>query len=141
MYRLGINANYRVSNIESKESILEYKRLRFLCPSQHHCFFHVSFQSAICIVSKMQIFYKMLISYDDVRMNHVNIYYYNKKLIRSAIIAKLTDTDHQIKLDAERQVWSSDPRLSTRCDPALSLIHIWRCRRYAVCRSRWSPYH
>ena len=23
----------------------------------------------------------------------------------------------------------------------LSLIHIWRCRRYAVCRSRWSPYH
>ena len=28
------------------------------------------------------------------------------------------------------------------CAPAtLSLIHIWRCRRYAVCRSRWSPYH
>eukprot|EP00826_Nyctotherus_ovalis_P029372 TRINITY_DN23199_c0_g1_i1.p1 TRINITY_DN23199_c0_g1~~TRINITY_DN23199_c0_g1_i1.p1 ORF type:complete len:144 (-),score=37.43 TRINITY_DN23199_c0_g1_i1:9-440(-) len=24
---------------------------------------------------------------------------------------------------------------------ALSLIHICRCRRYAVCRSRWSPYH
>eukprot|EP00826_Nyctotherus_ovalis_P031318 TRINITY_DN25011_c0_g1_i1.p1 TRINITY_DN25011_c0_g1~~TRINITY_DN25011_c0_g1_i1.p1 ORF type:complete len:236 (+),score=24.69 TRINITY_DN25011_c0_g1_i1:60-767(+) len=23
----------------------------------------------------------------------------------------------------------------------LSLIHICRCRRYAVCRSRWSPYH
>ena len=23
----------------------------------------------------------------------------------------------------------------------LSLIHIWRCRRYAVCRSRWSPYY
>ena len=23
----------------------------------------------------------------------------------------------------------------------LSLIHIWRCRRYAVCRSRWSPDH
>ena len=23
----------------------------------------------------------------------------------------------------------------------LSLIHILRCRRYAVCRSRWSPYH
>ena len=22
----------------------------------------------------------------------------------------------------------------------LSLIHISRCRRYAVCRSRWSPY-
>eukprot|EP00826_Nyctotherus_ovalis_P009237 TRINITY_DN12430_c0_g2_i1.p1 TRINITY_DN12430_c0_g2~~TRINITY_DN12430_c0_g2_i1.p1 ORF type:complete len:307 (+),score=64.63 TRINITY_DN12430_c0_g2_i1:109-1029(+) len=25
--------------------------------------------------------------------------------------------------------------------PYLSLIHICRCRRYAVCRSRWSPYH
>ena len=23
----------------------------------------------------------------------------------------------------------------------LSLIHIWRCRRAAACRSRWSPYH
>ena len=23
----------------------------------------------------------------------------------------------------------------------LSLIHIWRCRRYSLCRSRWSPYH
>eukprot|EP00826_Nyctotherus_ovalis_P052578 TRINITY_DN6695_c0_g1_i1.p1 TRINITY_DN6695_c0_g1~~TRINITY_DN6695_c0_g1_i1.p1 ORF type:complete len:378 (-),score=47.26 TRINITY_DN6695_c0_g1_i1:8-1036(-) len=26
-------------------------------------------------------------------------------------------------------------------DLYLSLIHICRCRRYAVCRSRWSPYH
>ena len=24
---------------------------------------------------------------------------------------------------------------------ALSLIHIWRCRRSTLCRSRWSPYH
>ena len=23
---------------------------------------------------------------------------------------------------------------------SLSLIHIWRCRRYSLCRSRWSPY-
>ena len=23
----------------------------------------------------------------------------------------------------------------------LSLIHIWRCRRYSLTRSRWSPYH
>ena len=23
----------------------------------------------------------------------------------------------------------------------LSLIHIWRCRRASMCRSRWSPYH
>ena len=27
------------------------------------------------------------------------------------------------------------------CVEGLSLIHIRRCRRYAVCRSRWSPYH
>ena len=26
-------------------------------------------------------------------------------------------------------------------DLDLSLIHIWRCRRYSLCRSRWSPYH
>eukprot|EP00826_Nyctotherus_ovalis_P024905 TRINITY_DN19218_c0_g2_i1.p1 TRINITY_DN19218_c0_g2~~TRINITY_DN19218_c0_g2_i1.p1 ORF type:complete len:238 (+),score=57.86 TRINITY_DN19218_c0_g2_i1:159-872(+) len=28
-----------------------------------------------------------------------------------------------------------------RSEVELSLIHICRCRRYAVCRSRWSPYH
>ena len=27
------------------------------------------------------------------------------------------------------------------CTLYLSLIHIWRCRRYSLCRSRWSPYH
>ena len=27
------------------------------------------------------------------------------------------------------------------CIAALSLIHIWRCRRSYACRSRWSPYH
>ena len=26
-------------------------------------------------------------------------------------------------------------------DYYLSLIHIWRCRRSTLCRSRWSPYH
>eukprot|EP00826_Nyctotherus_ovalis_P007436 TRINITY_DN11862_c0_g1_i5.p1 TRINITY_DN11862_c0_g1~~TRINITY_DN11862_c0_g1_i5.p1 ORF type:complete len:103 (+),score=6.56 TRINITY_DN11862_c0_g1_i5:116-424(+) len=29
----------------------------------------------------------------------------------------------------------------TFSNSSLSLIHICRCRRYAVCRSRWSPYH
>eukprot|EP00826_Nyctotherus_ovalis_P013723 TRINITY_DN1374_c0_g1_i2.p2 TRINITY_DN1374_c0_g1~~TRINITY_DN1374_c0_g1_i2.p2 ORF type:complete len:173 (+),score=48.03 TRINITY_DN1374_c0_g1_i2:78-596(+) len=36
------------------------------------------------------------------------------------------------------------PRVIAKCiknSPHLSLIHICRCRRYAVCRSRWSPYH
>ena len=27
------------------------------------------------------------------------------------------------------------------CVHKLSLIHIWRCRRSTLCRSRWSPYH
>eukprot|EP00826_Nyctotherus_ovalis_P002838 TRINITY_DN10570_c0_g1_i1.p1 TRINITY_DN10570_c0_g1~~TRINITY_DN10570_c0_g1_i1.p1 ORF type:complete len:293 (-),score=40.81 TRINITY_DN10570_c0_g1_i1:17-895(-) len=31
--------------------------------------------------------------------------------------------------------------LITQSPYILSLIHICRCRRYAVCRSRWSPYH
>ena len=30
---------------------------------------------------------------------------------------------------------------SVQCVCMLSLIHIWRCRRGAECRSRWSPYH
>ena len=30
---------------------------------------------------------------------------------------------------------------SSRAMLALSLIHIWRCRRSYACRSRWSPYH
>ena len=30
---------------------------------------------------------------------------------------------------------------SLRTGLGLSLIHIWRCRRSYLCRSRWSPYH
>ena len=35
------------------------------------------------------------------------------------------------------------PSLSsgTNINLGLSLIHICRCRRYSLCRSRWSPYH
>ena len=33
-------------------------------------------------------------------------------------------------------------RLVPQCNTMhLSLIHIWRCRRSTLCRSRWSPYH
>ena len=31
--------------------------------------------------------------------------------------------------------------LAVSISHTLSLIHIWRCRRAAACRSRWSPYH
>ena len=30
---------------------------------------------------------------------------------------------------------------NARSSLRLSLIHIWRCRRSTLCRSRWSPYH
>ena len=38
--------------------------------------------------------------------------------------------------------YSKHPAISLEV-PAiyLSLIHIWRCRRSTLCRSRWSPYH
>ena len=37
--------------------------------------------------------------------------------------------------------WQSTA-VDTQCSVlSLSLIHIWRCRRYSLCRSRWSPYH
>ena len=39
--------------------------------------------------------------------------------------------------------WTADMEwhLAGETDMELSLIHIWRCRRHAQCRSRWSPYH
>ena len=36
---------------------------------------------------------------------------------------------------------TNDYTIDSRGDVGLSLIHIWRCRRYSLCRSRWSPYH
>ena len=36
-------------------------------------------------------------------------------------------------------VWA--PRRWLSGGQNLSLIHIWRCRRSTLCRSRWSPYH
>ena len=34
--------------------------------------------------------------------------------------------------------WITFPKMAPQ---GLSLIHIWRCRRSTLCRSRWSPYH
>eukprot|EP00826_Nyctotherus_ovalis_P022243 TRINITY_DN1730_c0_g1_i4.p1 TRINITY_DN1730_c0_g1~~TRINITY_DN1730_c0_g1_i4.p1 ORF type:complete len:108 (-),score=26.18 TRINITY_DN1730_c0_g1_i4:16-339(-) len=48
------------------------------------------------------------------------------------------ETAHDFANFAHRETvveWLVDMQLK------LSLIHICRCRRYAVCRSRWSPYH
>ena len=62
---------------------------------------------------------------------------------------------HQINTDSELLfsllscavacIYSRDillPLPCIRCTSTyLSLIHIWRCRRSTLCRSRWSPYH
>ena len=44
---------------------------------------------------------------------------------------------YQVDGASERQVHSTHQSLKVE----LSLIHIWRCRRSTLCRSRWSPYH
>ena len=47
----------------------------------------------------------------------------------------LTGTDeHGLKI----QQVTKDKNIETQ---DLTLIHISRCRRYALCRTRWSPYH
>ena len=64
-------------------------------------------------------------------------------------IAELSNEDAETRVF---DIFDQDPETASALydplyenDPVykeyLSLIHIWRCRRYAVCRSRWSPYH
>ena len=51
--------------------------------------------------------------------------------------------------DLHPHAYADDMQIYGFCDPPdtnalserLSLIHIWRCRRSTLCRSRWSPYH
>ena len=51
------------------------------------------------------------------------------------------------KLTTNYTAWSDDQMKNANLDAKamnalfLSLIHIWRCRRSTLCRSRWSPYH
>eukprot|EP00826_Nyctotherus_ovalis_P046272 TRINITY_DN5207_c0_g2_i1.p1 TRINITY_DN5207_c0_g2~~TRINITY_DN5207_c0_g2_i1.p1 ORF type:complete len:157 (+),score=52.94 TRINITY_DN5207_c0_g2_i1:67-537(+) len=40
----------------------------------------------------------------------------------------------------EKKVVQMEAQVFKAVQNNLSLIHICRCRRYAVCRSRWSPY-
>eukprot|EP00826_Nyctotherus_ovalis_P024901 TRINITY_DN19213_c0_g1_i1.p1 TRINITY_DN19213_c0_g1~~TRINITY_DN19213_c0_g1_i1.p1 ORF type:complete len:249 (+),score=73.04 TRINITY_DN19213_c0_g1_i1:73-819(+) len=71
---------------------------------------------------------------DNKEVDHKEIL---KKLVDIAIRGKqIIEMKNQIleKLKRERQVEGVKAA-------KLSLIHICRCRRYAVCRSRWSPYH
>ena len=59
---------------------------------------------------------------------------------------EITDSKVLSLLLAENSVCSPSPKSGERYFffPGLvhlSLIHIWRCRRSTLCRSRWSPYH
>ena len=46
------------------------------------------------------------------------------------------------KYSWRNEFWISPCILRDNCTALqLSLIHIWRCRRSTLCRSRWSPYH
>eukprot|EP00826_Nyctotherus_ovalis_P051859 TRINITY_DN6507_c0_g1_i2.p2 TRINITY_DN6507_c0_g1~~TRINITY_DN6507_c0_g1_i2.p2 ORF type:complete len:155 (-),score=45.40 TRINITY_DN6507_c0_g1_i2:12-476(-) len=48
-----------------------------------------------------------------------------------------------VMLHEKEKLWRQVEHLNGKkaLPQRLSLIHICRCRRYAVCRSRWSPYH
>eukprot|EP00826_Nyctotherus_ovalis_P019839 TRINITY_DN1616_c0_g1_i1.p2 TRINITY_DN1616_c0_g1~~TRINITY_DN1616_c0_g1_i1.p2 ORF type:complete len:147 (+),score=33.88 TRINITY_DN1616_c0_g1_i1:257-697(+) len=46
-----------------------------------------------------------------------------------------------LKLKEINATTAKSHSINTSKEHELSLIHICRCRRYAVCRSRWSPYH
>ena len=49
----------------------------------------------------------------------------------------VSDAIHERKIKFLTKLQHSE---NTICK-LLSLIHIWRCRRSTLCRSRWSPYH
>ena len=73
--------------------------------------------------------------------NFVNVFFtisyiYNYLPLEKGRALHLSKLESPSPKDALCQVWLKLAQWFW-----LSLIHIWRCRRYAVCRSRWSPYH
>ena len=50
-------------------------------------------------------------------------------------------TGDELTITPEADYYGSGTITVTVTDMGLSLIHICRCRRYSLCRSRWSPYH
>eukprot|EP00826_Nyctotherus_ovalis_P056587 TRINITY_DN7670_c0_g1_i3.p2 TRINITY_DN7670_c0_g1~~TRINITY_DN7670_c0_g1_i3.p2 ORF type:complete len:197 (+),score=67.96 TRINITY_DN7670_c0_g1_i3:129-719(+) len=72
--------------------------------------------------------------------------------VKSYMLHNLMDTLHKMNVEYIVAPYEADAQIAYLCkekiadfaiseDSDLSLIHICRCRRYAVCRSRWSPYH
>ena len=56
--------------------------------------------------------------------------------IQACILHDVIEDTEVTKEDIKKEFWEE---IATLCE--LSLIHIWRCRRSTLCRSRWSPYH
>ena len=67
-------------------------------------------------------------------------------LVTIDITPKASSDDHDDKIDDDDNDDDDDNNGDDGNDDddngdSLSLIHIWRCRRSTLCRSRWSPYH
>eukprot|EP00826_Nyctotherus_ovalis_P042352 TRINITY_DN4344_c0_g3_i6.p1 TRINITY_DN4344_c0_g3~~TRINITY_DN4344_c0_g3_i6.p1 ORF type:complete len:214 (+),score=53.51 TRINITY_DN4344_c0_g3_i6:61-702(+) len=80
----------------------------------------------------------------------VDSYRVKQLQINEEITRELSETKEEIKSElnyCDEALSKCDEYTKTTSDIHnlvdyyLSLIHICRCRRYAVCRSRWSPYH
>ena len=58
-------------------------------------------------------------------------------------VAYLIERDHGLSMPRRLQIEFSQiiQKITAETGKALSLIHICRCRRSTLCRSRWSPYH
>ena len=75
-----------------------------------------------------------------------HVYTWSNRTLRTDII-KSDLSDHYLTLTSypkwkvRREKVTITKRWFTQDLYTLSLIHIWRCRRSTLCRSRWSPYH
>eukprot|EP00826_Nyctotherus_ovalis_P060930 TRINITY_DN8611_c0_g1_i1.p1 TRINITY_DN8611_c0_g1~~TRINITY_DN8611_c0_g1_i1.p1 ORF type:complete len:215 (+),score=27.43 TRINITY_DN8611_c0_g1_i1:30-674(+) len=81
-------------------------------------------------------FHKKNILLNREKRKHSSFSYYLKELL-------ISTADKFVRDKFKKYKESNKPHLTrnARILGSLSLIHICRCRRYAVCRSRWSPYH
>ena len=70
---------------------------------------------------------------------HINIEKIVVVKIYFTIYKKNKQTNKQRKKKEKENRKQAYARVDLDLD--LSLIHIWRCRRSTLCRSRWSPYH
>eukprot|EP00826_Nyctotherus_ovalis_P024922 TRINITY_DN19235_c0_g1_i1.p1 TRINITY_DN19235_c0_g1~~TRINITY_DN19235_c0_g1_i1.p1 ORF type:complete len:150 (+),score=9.57 TRINITY_DN19235_c0_g1_i1:83-532(+) len=73
--------------------------------------------------------------------DYIDAMKYDKVSLRKADKKCHKNEESLFATNSEFQDAFGNTLLEQRQVLCLSLIHICRCRRYAVCRSRWSPYH